>query len=1060
MEHYIDQTERLVTINKLLPELERFLRITLTNEQLSDKANTQREEFLAKLEALNKPPRLPPRPPVNHAGFSATTDYLSKQREISWMQNDPKRSATPPGAPYRSRRRQPSDDIGAIAANFHDGSSTSEDSNLLYAKIPNETGSDKYVDIEGLASNNKPPVPDRSPRVSLLKPAADDREPKRNSWKTNTNEIFLHNLENPTRSGPLTNIRTKTRLWCVLKKKNLYVFRDIQQPCDHIIDVMNYDIHVESSTSAQFRLSKPGSPSFSLAAEDSEDHRRWVEALENCKYVDIDSEMPPRSSGHGNNLIEDPAYEEPRDVIDKMKKNEMDAPKSPNDLYVDMNGSKRKPSDDYVDPSLHTPPLYHKLADLEYDAELPPMPLSSDEEVRGDDDAIVEEPRKFPQEQSSDGNISGSFQSYSSSEDEPPPLPKIKPRSSSVPPSYSVNNQSVNSLERKKSSSLGRKLEKDAFFNDATAVHIGVLHQRRFLAVGKKRYCKVKNEVMYVYRNPDNDEKPVLEVALHDVKVDPCEKETWKTNSFKIVQPTGETVYFAAETREELIHWLKVLVQEADKTKFSGKDPHMRFPSKSLLYPGDTIDSASNSSLERKDGAEDSEDTSLDSAATGSEASDEETSNSTRRKSLKKRKPFEKSPSQKKRAERDVDLDGYLHLERAGKWIRFWCKIKAKILEIHSSKSSKSAENTIAMAELNIVTLPKKVMEETNYFLFKLIWAEESLLFLARDMFEWKKWNEALKKFTKGKTENLELHLGLPNLPAPHRKDERDARSKKKKPVKNGHLKPIDVADTPQERKQFRGTLKRLKDEADNAGVDVFCDARDGFFVLASDALLEKKLMEVPVRKIKLHQKKLVVKDDRYIFEIQATNDSLALLAVKEEREFIQLVEVLWLLNAQVDGERGTIANTHVNKLKKQYKRRSIAFDSELIALETGDRSAFSKQRENIIGRPEKSISDDEHKRKTLKTPVKTDSKRPMKTSSSGKQSGGSRMSSLFKSLPRLRQKKYEFNAGDSVDGVPKIQFSGNVQEVKANEEGAEQLLDRHCKVSGKIFYAYEPGSE
>ena len=109
-------------INKLLPELERFLRITLTNEQLSDRANTQREEFLAKLEALNKPPRLPPRPPVNHAGFSATTDYLTKQREISWMQNDPKRSTTPPGAPYRSRRRQPSDDNGAIVS-----------SNLIYA---------------------------------------------------------------------------------------------------------------------------------------------------------------------------------------------------------------------------------------------------------------------------------------------------------------------------------------------------------------------------------------------------------------------------------------------------------------------------------------------------------------------------------------------------------------------------------------------------------------------------------------------------------------------------------------------------------------------------------------------------------------------------------------------------------------------------------------------------------------------------------------------------------------------------------------------------------------
>ena len=105
--------------------------------------------------------------------------------------------------------------------------------------------------------------------------------------------------------------------------------------------------------------------------------------------------------------------------------------------------------------------------------------------------------------QQSDDRGSGPFDaSTSSSEDEqePPALPPRKERSSTEPPPYSINNSYLNSLDRKSTVSLGRKPEREAFYNDADALHVGVLHQRRVLAVWQKRYCKAKNESLLVYR--------------------------------------------------------------------------------------------------------------------------------------------------------------------------------------------------------------------------------------------------------------------------------------------------------------------------------------------------------------------------------------------------------------------------------------------------------------------------------------------------------------------------------------------------------------------------------
>ena len=86
-----------------------------------------------------------------------------------------------------------------------------------------------------------------------------------------------------------------------------------------------YDVHIENMTKSNFRLSRPGFPSLLLSAENDEDYTQWINALEKCKYEDLDDIMPeiyknrePRFDKEDEELIEDPAYERPIDVIDKM----------------------------------------------------------------------------------------------------------------------------------------------------------------------------------------------------------------------------------------------------------------------------------------------------------------------------------------------------------------------------------------------------------------------------------------------------------------------------------------------------------------------------------------------------------------------------------------------------------------------------------------------------------------------------------------------------------------------------------------------------------------------
>ena len=114
-------------INKLLPELEKFLRDTLAAEQLTEAADTQRQEFLAKLGDLNTPPQLPPRgekkklsvassiDETRFADLHKSRDFISRQREISWIHKETGPAPAAGAAPYQSKRRLPAEEQEAVS---------------------------------------------------------------------------------------------------------------------------------------------------------------------------------------------------------------------------------------------------------------------------------------------------------------------------------------------------------------------------------------------------------------------------------------------------------------------------------------------------------------------------------------------------------------------------------------------------------------------------------------------------------------------------------------------------------------------------------------------------------------------------------------------------------------------------------------------------------------------------------------------------------------------------------------------------------------------------------
>lgn len=71
--------------------------------------------------------------------------------------------------------------------------------------------------------------------------------------------------------------------------------------------------------------------------------------------------------------------------------------------------------------------------------------------------------------------------------------------------------------------------------------------------------------VQFIIRSVEATEPAVI-LELPGYEIDRAE-EAWKSHAFKMTKNTSDIWYFAAETRQDLVKWLNILVKETKKDK-------------------------------------------------------------------------------------------------------------------------------------------------------------------------------------------------------------------------------------------------------------------------------------------------------------------------------------------------------------------------------------------------------------------------------------------------------------------------------------------------------------
>eukprot|EP00794_Sanderia_malayensis_P015159 gene15159-16717_t len=1111
---------QVFVFKQFLPELEIFLRDTLANEPLSENANQQREQLLSKVESLIKPPDLPPprsgkkmstsliggiddrKMPPNApavANLEPPLDPISVQREIARLQGEivkrqnvlgdqPPLPAPVMPAPYASKKKQIVPELNQPVNNKTSVSSTSDDVDI-YEKIPSEAGSAKYVDLLSMGESQNtppPPVPERTRKepAILRQPTIDSQDIATSSLNVTVN---LNDLKQSTHSGPLKELRNNARIWCVLNKKKLYLFKQFDYPATQIIDMVEYDVHTENMSNFNFRLSRPGFPSVLLAACDEDDYRIWLSEFRKCKYEDLDDIMPDEfknnqqltldDDGYEKQYIKDHNYERPIDLLPQieelskvffvrcspvvlgfdttlhvrqMSRHTEDL--SPTDVtYVDMQGGE-----DYVRPSETQSTMDGSVKnkdsqlDISYDADLPPVPSSSDEDHTDSHQDLKN--RLLPALPSED-QVSGSFESlFSSSDEDELRVTEQKPRSSSGPPAYNVKSSERLIPDRRVTGSLTRQQEKSKFFSDPDAVHCGILHQRRILAVWQKRYCKVKDDHLICFRSADSDEKPSLEIHLPGYKIELCEKETWRSNSFKLSHANAETLYFAAETREQLMFWLNILVKEMDKEKFKDSIPKGSKGMMSAQPSGDTTSMNADS----------------ESTETSNEEADEDKGNEPQKKKIYRKHSTTRQKQQAKAYE-DAKLQGYLYRLSSGHWQRLWCMVTEESFLASKTASLDQMEVEIAWKSARLLLPNEAEADKSGFFVMKLVSFvhEHDVLLLAPSEQEWKDWSGIIKHLVSNTSEDGDIFRNLPKLPKilkKQRKDKQKDRPRSKKPAKNGAAVTVKngdvmVAQQQQQRQfaEFNCRMQLLLSKDNVKGRDVFCHLKHGDFILSNDRHCLDVIAKMPAKELSLYDDGKY-KSASYVFTVQKQSEKGHVLSLDSKMTYQSLLASLWTSGARINGGEGSVAKEALDDIKARLKRRSVTFGDEPRLTES-DENSLPKVKTYFI--PDlsdptvRALSDGENSfvrpRKLTRASEKSLSK---SRSSTVTKSAGSRMSVFFRSLPRRNRKKHELPA-ESVDGLPKAQFSGVVKQIETNEMGRELLTNRVCKISGKIFYAY-----
>lgn len=844
-----NQSERIVEYNKILLEIRDFLHDIITQETSLSSATAEKcSTFIDQLDDFIKPPSLPPRfigrsstnvfegqelsdIQPRRATAPASEEFLTKQRELSkkatlWKNQDKSQ------APYQKNQNlvdqnESLNEIPEIDVIYERIGSLSSPDEKTEAKIP-----EKYPTPDG----PPPPVPERKGRSSST--IYDKTSPYPTSPlqdRSNSPEIVMvHDLQKPLYSGLLRNVTSNTKQWSVVKRQKLYLFNDLTEPANCIADLKEYEVFQDAVEKYTFHVRCKGYPSIVLAAVDEQQYKLWYNAFQRAKILADSNDG--KSGGGGQGLAvylslkgsedledgsddeDEPSYEKPDEMLEKLGRS------PPMDIYESMDNPPTSDSDrslmsptsphlyeamDMIIPNRSQPPSQGIDNYSDYSSmPLPPTPgvltdmppeLPERGRTRTSSTIILDDKSDDDTSSLSDNSLSGSFASLAESEGGE---------------NTKDGDQSFNSNTWPMKKFKGRKEKEVEFLRDLSAVYCGILHQRRILAVWQKRYCKVKDQCLICYRQPDSID-PSSQLFLPGYELDRAE-ETWKSFSFKIYKEGSETLYFAAESRDDLMKWLNVLAKEIRKGKNSID----------LMDKG----GAQSYIKEEEDEGEDEESTEEDSSTSNENIpsmvidmpspvkknymsdldGDNESADS---EDVEKRFPStEKIPKNKllrvgrrskpsrSRSESfedpDAVLQGYLLRKVKNHWSRRWCCIKDNKL-ISYKRSPRDPADVVILLPYATLTFPPEEDDACGYHMFKITMEGDKVIwFSSKRKDVWQEWTVCIGKFVGSQSEEAFPYANVPPLSASlSKQDEKSNTSFLESPVnENKTFQPDDLS--------------------------------------------------------------------------------------------------------------------------------------------------------------------------------------------------------------------------------------------------------------------------
>ncbi|XP_028393685.1 uncharacterized protein LOC114518010 isoform X2 [Dendronephthya gigantea] len=583
----MEKNERIIAITRILPGLEAFLREVLANENLSPEAEKQRLGFVKELEQLTKPPNLPPRPTNLKTQSRASVDsidsvendndFASVQRKLSNI--------------FYLRR-----DFDELNEHFANGFAADETNKGTTRKVPakvgkkTKTGKGIYEPLPGTGHDAEPDLEpgviseEEASRIhnrSLARGTQIRQSLSRGKWfakkeKSTLQEVFACDLQLPTISGHLMEVRTNKRRWCVLKDQHLYIFKTVEEPALFQIALPGCDISTvpksdKTKVSYSFKITQNGVAAVILGIEEEKDLSAWMNALITAS-VSKNSVSPPgktfkslpratpAESWTEEAMPEDASQTRRHTVGSKVAK----------ESYIEVDiATYEKPADLLglgvsLDTTKYNPPLpplpgeiTNMLGQNGDSAHTRPLSKYSGIYEEVGEEFILKHSMESHEDLSGEGTID---ENHGSTEDVNNDDTNAVTNHDDVMTNGRRGYSEVATSDSEYSSDDDELKDENGnkrLFHDRWAVHSGVLYQKRQTG-WNRRYCKIVDDCLRGFRNP-NDLDPVLELNLSACNVRAAEAEGKRRFIFQLNTAESESLYFNTDSQDSLERWIEVI---------------------------------------------------------------------------------------------------------------------------------------------------------------------------------------------------------------------------------------------------------------------------------------------------------------------------------------------------------------------------------------------------------------------------------------------------------------------------------------------------------------------